>query len=1251
MEYLGDAWWHGRHLIYLRAKPLRVDPQSGDLYLREGGRVLVELQSAQAQRTVVHRMLADEGVQRRDRAELLRAIDNPQDLDRFSPAPPLEESSSQKTAALAPSNKTPSILTGPYRYLVITRDALVPQFQRLAELREEQGLPSIVVSVEEIEANGRHGLDLAETIRLYLQDAYEKWGVDYVLLGGDTELIPTRYVSSTYYPPGGESQIPADFYYAGLDGNWNADGDATFGEPFVTGADPGDYCDFVPEVALGRAPVNTVEEATVFVDKVLAYESGANGDRFARALFGSEVLFPQGWQPGDPIIRDGASFSETLVASIQVARPGEYTLTRRYQNYTSYPGAVEETRAGILSDLNSGSYGLFHHIGHGFYYNMSVGDKNILVSDADALSNGSSTFVLIALNCDSAAFDFDCLLERFLRNPNGGAVACIGSSRAAFDNTTNSYQQALYKALFAARRQRLGDAILESRLGYAVDTFYNSVDRWTQLVYTLLGDPAMRMWTASPKAITVSAPSTVQVGSGPLAVTVNETQGGGVDSVAVVLRKAGESLVAGWTDASGQLSLPFAPKEAGSWTLYVNGRDVMPDSMTVEVTSATQVQLALAGFTLDDTQGNGNGIAEAGELVSILPTLVNGGQSPSAAGTLSLSSLDPGVTLVQDQASFSPVTGESSHAADSAFSVQLAAGLADATRLHFLVAIDEDGGAHFEDSFDLTLSGAKLEIVSLDLDDSSGNQDGILDPGEQVYLNFTLKNFGTARVDSVSGVLRALDSAATVIDSTAHWGLFDGVLSSQDNALDPFAVQESDTASPHLYRLLLSESSGATRSFEFDLRRPAMLTGLSPGLAQAGSVLLHWDPSSAADLLGYQVERRVKGESAWVSANSDLLQAGSVFLDEGLPDRTSFEYRVRAVDRAGLAGPASQIVTAVTPPPEVGCFPLPIDQETSGASAVGDVDGDGVLDLAVGSGHIYLIDGLCREKVDGDDNAQTFGPLSAVDGGFQPSGMSLGNLDQSGTDMQIVGENWTSHEIYVYNADGSLQSGWPQPLYSKAWTTAVLGDLDQDGTLEIVTNDISGYTYAFHMDGSEVADGDLDSGTKGPIAPRRDGESYGRTTPALYDVDGDGKLEILFGSKFLNGAPEYFYALKADGSGNAMGWPKNLGPGASFLASPAVGDLDNSGQMEIVAPCENDSLYVWEADGSRYGNFPVYLHARSVDLDSLAPSPALADFDGDGYLEIVAVSIDSRSEAGVFVFDHLGNVLPGWPQVVPGLSE
>ena len=72
------------------------------------------------------------------------------------------------------------------------------------------------------------------------------------------------------------------------------------------------------------------------------------------------------------------------------------------------------------------------------------------------------------------------------------------------------------------------------------------------------------------------------------------------------------------------------------------------------------------------------------------------------------------------------------------------------------------------------------------------------------------------------------------------------------------------------------------------------------------------------------------------------------------------------------------------------------------------------------------------------------------------------------------------------------------------------------------------------------------------------GENFGRTSPALYDVDNDGQKEIIFGSCFNSvSIDDLFYALKADGTGNnAPGFPRNLGKKASFICSPTVADLD-----------------------------------------------------------------------------------------------
>ena len=145
---------------------------------------------------------------------------------------------------------------------------------------------------------------------------------------------------------------------------------------------------------------------------------------------------------------------------------------------------------------------------------------------------------------------------------------------------------------------------------------------------------------------------------------------------------------------------------------------------------------------------------------------------------------------------------------------------------------------------------------------------------------------------------------------------------------------------------------------------------------------------------------------------------------------------------------------------------------------------------------MYVIDATCNEKLDGDNDSQTFGPISEEDGGFEPASIAMGNLDDD-PDQEIVASNWTTKEIYVDDADGTLLPGWPVLLQDRNWGTPALDDLDGDGDLEIVVIDTKGWTYCFHHDGTEMVDGDANPATLGPVAPLRDGEDFGRTSPGV----------------------------------------------------------------------------------------------------------------------------------------------------------
>lgn len=113
--------------------------------------------------------------------------------------------------------------------------------------------------------------------------------------------------------------------------------------------------------------------------------------------------------------------------------------------------------------------------------------------------------------------------------------------------------------------------------------------------------------------------------------------------------------------------------------------------------------------------------------------------------------------------------------------------------------------------------------------------------------------------------------------------------------------------------------------------------------------------------------------------------------------------------------------------------------------------------------------------------------------------------------------------------------------------------------------------------------------------------------------------------------------LRATLSGS---WDEN------WLASPALVDVDGDKKLDIVA-ARHSVLYVWHGDGSKLwqtawassaSNSPEHGQSR------MWASPVVADFDGDGDVEIaVGSDADSSSGVNVAVYDHKGELLPGWP--------
>ncbi len=1228
----------------------------GRLERLERARLRLHLEIDPHSNDFVTRKVAWPGVAAHDAERVREVVRNREDVDRWAPSPGVDPAVARVDfSILGGRAKVYRPVDGPIEHLIVTNEAMRPEFERLAQRRTQEGLRSAVVSIEQIQANARPGGDLQETIRYFLRSAYEQWGLQYVLMGGDAEVLPPRYARSFFYPVGGFTDIPTDLYFAALDGNWNDDADGIFAEAYQDFLNVGDGADFLAELAIGRAPAKTLSEAQTFVDKTLRYSDPTDLAYLGRALFLSEVLFPQAWNGVDPITLDGAIYSENIVFNSIIGGGNLMQSWRMYENFGAYFGSIAESKQAALDSMQTGNFGLVNHVGHGFYYNMSVGDANIFVADAITLSNSPHEFILHALNCSSGAFDFDALLERFLSDPDGGTCASIGSSRAAFPTTADVYQQAFYEEVFVNGNVRLGDAQAAARARSVASTNVEGSHRWTHLTYHLFGDPAMRMWRQQPAVPVVTHASSLTLGEGSLSVQVNAA--GAVAGATVAATRSDGGFSVGTTDATGLavLDLTGLTDRTGNVTLVVSGANLDPYTATIGVAAAGVHVRATANAVVDDGSGSsigdGDGQPDSGETVEWWFQFENNGGVGTASGlTAKLVPVDaPGATVVVDSATVGSVSAGSPVFGVPPFVVQLDPSIVDGSVLSFRVDTT-DGVQTWSQPAQLQVLSPEVEVSRLRWDDTAlGNGDGVIDPGETVDLIVELVNWGTGTANAITGTLTSASPNVSIVSASDSWAnLGSGMVQTGASGL---RIIESDTSIENWMTLTLADDRGHVWTHDFELRLPA--APAQPALDTAfgpDRIAIEMPATSEPHFYGYRVYRSDSAAGPFVEATRERVVRSGFYMDTGLAQLTRYYYQVALVDSSGVESPFSPQASASTAPPEAAGFPLPFAREMAGAIAVGNMRGDGLPVVTFGSDWIYAIAADGSELLDGDGDSQTLGPLGGDPANlrFTPSGVSMVDLDGDGLD-EVIGSNWLSSQVYVLRADGSNFPGWPQQMNNKSWATPVVGDLDNDGDMEIVVNNVGARTYVWNHDGTDFFDGDANPATNG-VFQIRTGENFNRSSPALYDLDGDGNLEIIFGTHFRNGNDNFVYALKTDGT-NAPGWPKNTGPNGFCVGHATLGDLDGDGSVEICLQIEDGLFHIWGPDGSERFGSPYPVFSQAALRDSKAPAAALGDFDKNGDLELVVVSIIDEHSCDVMIMDHDGTIWPGWPRTLPGLSE
>lgn len=165
--------------------------------------------------------------------------------------------------------------------------------------------------------------------------------------------------------------------------------------------------------------------------------------------------------------------------------------------------------------------------------------------------------------------------------------------------------------------------------------------------------------------------------------------------------------------------------------------------------------------------------------------------------------------------------------------------------------------------------------------------------------------------------------------------------------------------------------------------------------------------------------------------------------------------------------------------------------------AVGDLDGDGDLEIVCAAAYdIYAWHH--------DGTGISGFPVSV--GSYYTDGIAMGDLDGDGQQEIIVNTVGSNDNVRVYDSGGSMVAGWPRSTGSSVYAEPCIGDLDNDRDLEVVIGGtgmgIDYHVWAWHHDGSAV---------DGWPAVTEMGE-WCQSSAAIGDIDDDGDIEVIIGS-------------------------------------------------------------------------------------------------------------------------------------------
>lgn len=393
-------------------------------------------------------------------------------------------------------------------YLIITRQMFYDQALALKAHKQSFGYKVGIKLVYTIDADYT-GYDIAEKIRNCIERFYRLYSTRWVLLMGDVDPadipsnidyvppaadydqpweVPTRYLFTSDEVGGvvEDYWTPSDYYYAGLTGDWDADGDHKFGE---VGEE-----DWYAEVYVGRLTATSASEMQTQVNKIIAYKPGVVNF----LLLGAESdAFTDEKQLKQFVI---TNFVDTYFT----------TPDPTVNTYERYESDGTLTEANVISDINDYQPTIINSASHGGETALVQGTMVPFIDTGTCANIENKPYLWYADACLAGAFDYsggNCLSEAMVKDPNGGAIAWVGATRTSW--YWKAYPDHLYRLngmqdwqfweqFLANGDHQPGSCLYNAKMNYLMSgpDMTLGYEKKNMFAYQLIGDP--QIYIVSP---------------------------------------------------------------------------------------------------------------------------------------------------------------------------------------------------------------------------------------------------------------------------------------------------------------------------------------------------------------------------------------------------------------------------------------------------------------------------------------------------------------------------------------------------------------------------------------------------------------------------------------------------------------------------------------------------------------------------------------------------------------------------------